>query len=129
VPPGGHPRFYAASRFTLNVTRADMIAAGYSPSVRLFEAGACGAPIISDEWEGLETLLRPGREVLLAADTDAVLAILRDLPDVRRRAIADAGRRRILGAHTARHRAAELEEVLRGAGVGQPRFSLAAETS
>ena len=36
LPPEAHPEFYAASRFALNVTRADMIAAGYSPSVRLF---------------------------------------------------------------------------------------------
>ena len=47
VGPADHPAFYAASRFTLNVTRADMIAAGHSPSVRLFEAAACACPVIS----------------------------------------------------------------------------------
>jgi spore maturation protein CgeB len=61
-----HAGFYSASRFTLNVTRADMIAAGWSPSVRLFEAAACGTPIISDHWAGIETLLLPEREILLA---------------------------------------------------------------
>jgi spore maturation protein CgeB len=65
VPPAEHPAFYAASRFTLNVTRADMVAAGWSPSVRLFEAGACGAPVISDIWPGLEALFTPGEEIVL----------------------------------------------------------------
>ena len=68
VPPHEHPAFYAASRFTLNVTRADMIRAGYSPSVRLFEAAACGTPIISDIWDGLDTLFEPGREIVLAGE-------------------------------------------------------------
>src|SRR5206468_12762240 len=73
VSPADHAAFYAASRFTLNVTRADMIAAGWSPSVRLFEAAACGTPIISDAWDGLETLFSPGREILLP---DGPLAVL-----------------------------------------------------
>src|SRR5581483_548045 len=62
VAPAEHPEFYASSRFTLNVTRADMVRAGYSPSVRLFEAAACGVPIISDYWQGLETFFQPGEE-------------------------------------------------------------------
>ena len=66
VPPAEHARFYAASRFTLNVTRADMIRAGYSPSVRLFEAAAAATPIVSDEWPGLETIFVPGREIVVA---------------------------------------------------------------
>src|SRR4051812_3498305 len=55
LPPRKHRGFYNRQRFTLNITRADMVAAGYSPSVRLFEAAACGTPIISDLWPGLET--------------------------------------------------------------------------
>jgi len=115
VPPAQHPAFYAASRFTLNVTRADMIAAGFSPSVRLFEAAACGAPIISDVWDGLETLFGPGREIILAGDTASVLAALRTLPDGERKRIGRRARRRVLAAHTAQHRAAELESFLRSA--------------
>ena len=53
LPPGDHAAFYAAQRFTVNVTRAEMVQAGWSPSVRLFEAAACAVPVISDEWEGL----------------------------------------------------------------------------
>jgi spore maturation protein CgeB len=115
VGPADHPAFYAASRFTLNLTRADMVAAGWSPSVRLFEAGACGAPIISDVWDGLETLFAPGREIVLADEPQAVLGALRAMPEDARRALGAAGRRRILAAHTAEHRAAEFEALLRQA--------------
>jgi spore maturation protein CgeB len=111
VPPSAHPAFYSASRFTLNLTRRDMAAAGFSPSVRLFEAAACGTPIVSDEWEGLSTLFAPGREIVLAASAEAVLAALR-MPEARRQAIAEGARRRILAEHTSAHRAAELERHL-----------------
>lgn len=112
VPPAEHPAFYAASRFTLNVTRADMIAAGYSPSVRLFEAAACGTPIISDLWDGLDTLFRPAREIVLARGPEDVLDVLTRVHEPARRAMAEAARARILTAHTAAHRAAELEAYL-----------------
>ncbi|HYG25911.1 MAG TPA: glycosyltransferase, partial [Caulobacteraceae bacterium] len=85
VPPAEHPAFYARSRYTLNVTRADMIAAGFSPSVRLFEAAACATPIISDRWNGLTTLFEPGLEIILADDCDAVLKALRETPAGHRR--------------------------------------------
>jgi spore maturation protein CgeB len=112
VPPADHPAFYAASRFTLNVTRADMIAAGWSPSVRLFEAAACASPIISDVWDGLDELFAPGREIVLAGSPDDVLAVLRETSHAARGAMAEAARRRILDQHTAAHRAAELEAHL-----------------
>ncbi|MBE7158276.1 MAG: glycosyltransferase, partial [Rhodospirillales bacterium] len=54
VPPPAHPAFYAASRMTLNVTRAAMADMGWCPSGRLFEAAACGVPILSDSWAGLD---------------------------------------------------------------------------
>jgi spore maturation protein CgeB len=111
VPPADHPDFYAASRFTLNVTRQDMIAAGWSPSVRLFEAAACATPIISDVWEGIESLLAPGKELILARTPDAVLAAL-SLPDAERDALGHAARARVLESHTAARRAAELETHL-----------------
>ena len=127
VPPAEHPAFYSASRFTLNVTRADMIAAGWSPSVRLFEAGACAAPLISDVWEGLETLFEPGREIVLAEAPDEVLAALA-IPDAARDAMAEGARRRILCGHTAVHRAAELEAHLSAAGArNSPELLLAGD--
>lgn len=111
VPPADHPAFYAQSRFTLNVTRADMIAAGFSPSVRLFEAAACATPVISDRWNGLTTLFEPGREIVLADDAETVLAAL-CADDLTRETMGKAARRRILAEHTAAHRAAELEDHL-----------------
>lgn len=105
LPPAGHAAFYSASRFTLNVTRADMIAAGWSPSVRLFEAAACGTPIISDRWQGLDSLFADGREIILGDTTaDVVAALDRDAA-----AIGSAARARVLASHTATTRAAELE--------------------
>lgn len=112
VCPDEHARFYGAQRFTLNVTRADMIAAGYSPSVRLFEAAACGVPIISDVWAGIETLFRDGQEILLAHSGTDVMHFLRDISDRERLAIGRAAHERVLVQHSSRVRAAELEEHL-----------------
>ncbi|ACL55480.1 CgeB family protein [Methylobacterium nodulans] len=112
VGPADHPAFYAASRWTLNVTRADMREAGYSPSVRLFEAAACGTPILSDAWPGLDTILTPGREIVAADGPEAVLRALTETPEPDRAALARAARRRVLAAHSAAHRATELEAAL-----------------
>jgi spore maturation protein CgeB len=109
LPPDRHRAFYAGQRFTLNVTRADMIRRGYSPSVRLFEAACCGVPIISDWWAGLDEFFRPGKEILIAGSAAEVLSTLRTMTPARRRAIANAARARVLAAHTGDHRAAELE--------------------
>jgi spore maturation protein CgeB len=112
VPPSAHAAFYGSCRFTLNVTRSDMIALGYSPSVRLFEAAAAETPIISDDWEGLDAVLEPGRELVVARNTEDVIAVLTGWPERRRRAMARNARRRILAEHTAEHRAEELEALL-----------------
>lgn len=110
LPPAEHRAFYNSQRFTLNVTRKDMIAAGWSPSVRLFEAAACGTPIISDRWPGLESLLVPHQEILLVDRTADVLEILRRTGEDERLRIAERARERILAEHTAAHRAAEVEQ-------------------
>src|SRR3954462_665244 len=89
-----------------------MIRWGFSPSVRLFEAAACGVPIISDVWAGIETILEPGREILLARDTAETLRHLRELPEDERRAIGARARERVLASHTAAHRAMELESYV-----------------
>jgi spore maturation protein CgeB len=112
VPPTQHAAFYSASRYTLNVTRQDMIRAGYSPSVRLFEAAACGTPIISDVWAGIESFFEPGREIMLADKADDVLAVLREAGEAEREAISIAARRRVIAHHTADHRAVQLEKYL-----------------
>ena len=113
LAPVDHPEFYCASRYTLNVTRADMIAAGWSPSVRLFEAAACAVPVISDKWRGIDELFEPGSEILLADDGKDVVDLLTGQQDSL--AAGEAARKRILAAHTSAHRAAELEGLLKTA--------------
>jgi spore maturation protein CgeB len=119
LPPGKHRGFYNSQRFTLNVTRANMISAGFSPSVRLFEAAACGTPIISDSWPGIETFFKPDEEILISSSSDETLIYLDEITEVDRRRMGYRARERVLSQHTARHRAAELEgyvlEVLKPA--------------
>ena len=112
LPPTEHRRFYNDQKFTLNVTRTEMIRVGYSPSVRLFEAAACGVPIISDRWTGLDELFTPGEEILLADTAEEAAALLRDVSDAEARQIGERARRRVLAQHTAAHRAQELETHL-----------------
>ncbi len=112
LPPEAHAAFYASQRFTLNVTRADMIAAGWSPSVRLFEAAACATPIISDRWEGLSELLPDGEALLIADGSEAVVAALTTMPDTRRVALGARARAIVLAAHTGTARARELAALL-----------------
>jgi spore maturation protein CgeB len=109
LPQHEHAPFYSQQRFTLNVTRADMRALGFSPSVRLFEAAACGTPVISDRWPGIETIFEPATEILLVSDAREVIQILRELPEERRLSIADRARRRMLAEHAPDHRARQLE--------------------
>ena len=111
LPPGEHPAFFSSSRLTLNVTRRDMAAWGWCPSGRIFEAAACGAPVLSDCWEGLERFLEPGREILLADGSDAAAAAL-DLDEAEAAAIGAAARARVLAEHTSGHRARELLHLL-----------------
>jgi spore maturation protein CgeB len=119
LPPSEHAEFYGRQRFTLNITRADMIAAGFSPSVRLFEAAACGVPIITDRWAGLETFFAPGEEILVADTPEQVVQILDNMTEERRRAIAASARRRLLRSHTPEHRARQLEEYYQEAAHGE----------
>ncbi|MCK1363568.1 glycosyltransferase [Bradyrhizobium sp. 62] len=121
LTPRHHPGFYAQQRFTLNATRADMRALGFSPSVRLFEAAACGTPVISDRWPGIETVFEPSREILLASSPRDVVEILRDMPEEQRRTIAENARRRVLADHTSDHRARQVETYYAEASVRRRR--------
>lgn len=117
LPPAEHAGFYNAQSLTLNVTRADMVRAGWSPSVRLFEAAACGVPVVSDWWEGLDAFFLPDKEILVAHSAADVVRHLSSMDEDRRREIGEAARARVLDEHTAEHRAEELErhvEEVRG---------------
>lgn len=109
LAPGRHREFYNSQKFTLNLTRADMIAAGHSPSVRLFEAAACGTPIVSDYWAGLETFFTPGKEILVASTSTDVVSYLSEITELQRRQIGERARAKVLARHTSDHRARELE--------------------
>ena len=112
VAPPDHPAFYTSSRFTLNLTRREMVLAGYSPSVRLFEAAACGAAVISDWWAGLDEFFRPGEEILIAADAGDVEKILKGVSGEEAQALGRRARERVLEAHTAERRAEEFEQIV-----------------
>jgi len=109
LAPGEHARFYAAQDFTLNVTREAMVRAGWSPSVRLFEAAACATPVISDWWDGLDAFFEPGVEILVARNTDQVVQQLTSVSPDDRREIGARARRRVLAEHTPERRAEQLE--------------------
>jgi spore maturation protein CgeB len=109
LPPNRHRAFYNSQRYTLNITRADMVEAGYSPSVRLFEAAACGTPIISDYWAGLESFFALEREILVARSTEDVLAFLHDIDECQREEIGERAFAAVMQRHTADYRAIELE--------------------
>lgn len=110
--PRWHARFYSSSRLTLNVTRRDMVQAGWSPSVRLFEAAACGAAIVSDNWPGLDYLFTPGSEILLPTSTDDVVRYLRDTDESELRSIGRRAQQRVLAEHTSARRAREFEDAI-----------------
>lgn len=120
MPPSEHPAFYGSSRLTLNVTRKAMADMGYCPSGRLFEAAACGTPVLSDTWEGLDTFYTPGREILIARSTADALAAL-ELSDREIGQIARSARERTLEEHTSDCRAGELERLLDGCLSGTSR--------
>jgi spore maturation protein CgeB len=84
---------------------------GYCPSGRLFEAAACGTPIVTDHWDGLDQFFTPGDEIVVARETADVLRVL-ECDESERRAIGRRARQRALDCHTAADRVTELERTL-----------------
>ncbi len=106
VVPADHSSLYSSSRCTLNITRADMVASGYCPSGRFFEAAACATPIISDWFDGLDQFFTPGEQIFIAHSSDDTLrALNRDDAELRR--MGQRARERTLDEHTGEHRARE----------------------
>lgn len=112
LEPQYHPGMYSSSRITLNVTRREMVLAGYSPSVRLFEAAACGATIASDNWPGLETFFVPGKEILFPTGSGDIVRYLCGYDANELRRIGRAARERVLMNHTNDVRAREFEQAV-----------------
>jgi len=115
VLPERHAAFFSSSRLTLNVTREAMARMGWCPSGRLFEAAACGAAIVSDEWSGLNDFYEPGKQILLARSADDVVAALQT-DDATLRRIGRAAHERTLDEHTSAHRAQLLVHYIENAG-------------
>jgi spore maturation protein CgeB len=87
-----------------------MVMAGYSPSVRLFEAAACGATIVSDNWPGLDDFFVPGKEILLPSSAEDVERYLVEYSPKELEEIGMAARERVMLQHTNELRAQELEQ-------------------
>ena len=121
LAPSDHRAFYNAQRVTLNLTRGEMKSAGYSPSVRLFEAAACGAAIVSDYWRGLEGLFEIGREILVAGSPEEILRLLRETSPDEIARLGQRVRERVQAEHTAAQRALQLESYYNDAVRNQTR--------
>ena len=117
MPPSLHPAFFCSSRATLNVTRRAMAEYGYCPSGRLFEAAACGTPLLSDTWTGLDSFFTLGEEIFAVSSSEDVVAAL-SLSDEELGRVADAARVRTLENYTADHRVAEVESICERANTG-----------
>lgn len=105
LAPADHPAFYSRQRYTLNVTRADMVRAGWSPSVRLFEAACCACAIVSDPWPGLEDVFTPNAEILVRDTSEDVISLIEAMDA---RETGERARRRALRDHTGLNRARKI---------------------
>lgn len=127
--PRWHARFYSSSRLTLNVTRRDMVVAGYSPSVRLFEAAASSATIVSDNWAGLDEFFIPGLEVLVPTCANDVVSYITDMSEQQLRLIGARAQERVLSEHTNHHRALQFESAVEQARRTSPRLGAPAQVT
>lgn len=107
VPPAMHAAFYCASPITVSVTRKPMVEYGHCPSGRLFEAAACGVPVLSDPWDGIDAFFEPDEEILVASTPEEALDAI-ELPRDLLATMGARARERVLAEHTSAHRAREL---------------------
>lgn len=110
------PRAFASHRVTVHVPRRPYVEALPGiPTIRVFEALACGIPLICAPWHDAEGLFRPGRDYLEADSGEAMTAHLRAVladRDLAASLSAD-GLETVLNRHTCDHRAAELLDICR----------------
>jgi spore maturation protein CgeB len=125
VAPADHPALYSSSKFTLNITREGMASRGYCPSGRFFEAAACGTPIISDWFEGLDQFFTPGEEIFIVYDAWDVMHTL-SYPEGELRNVASRARERTLASHTGLRRAQQFISYVEKAKYKYARSSMGA---
>ncbi len=104
-----HNVLNCSARLVLNVNRQAMADYGFSPPTRVFEAAGAGACLVTDLWDGVESFLAPGREVLVASGSEEVASFVREVPPEEAAVIGDRARRRLLSHHTYRHRGEQLQ--------------------
>jgi spore maturation protein CgeB len=120
LEPEFHSYFYSSSLFTLNLTRDEMVKAGYSPSVRIFEAAGCGTAIISDAWPGIESFFKLDEEILLASSSADVISFLK-MDQHEAMKIGRRAQELVLAEHSAARRALQFEQIVGSkAPLGQP---------
>jgi spore maturation protein CgeB len=109
------PEAFATARVTVHVPRRPYAARLPGiPTIRPFEALACGIPLVSGPWRDCEGLFRRGEDHLVARDGDEMCAHLEQIlgrPDLAR-SLAESGRARVLGRHTCGHRADQLLSIV-----------------
>jgi spore maturation protein CgeB len=115
LPAREHAAFYSSCEFTLNLTRAAMLNAGYSPQGRLFEAACCGTAILTDRWPGLEQFFQAGSEITVVETSDDVCTALQSISESEREAMAQRCRERVIASHSGQQRAAEFEQAIEAA--------------
>jgi spore maturation protein CgeB len=106
-----------------------MVQAGFSPSVRLFEAAACAATILSDNWPGLDTFFLPGEEILLPVSSDDVVRLLNEASSIEIGNIGRRAQQRVLAEHTSAKRAEQFERCIEGAASTPSVAAKAAKTA
>ncbi len=117
------PAIYAAARATLHVPRRPYAEALPGvPTIRVFEALACGVPLVSAPWDDDEELFRPGEDFLTAATGAEMERELRRVieDDELAAALAHSGLETILARHTCGHRVDELLQILAELGTAGP---------
>ena len=123
-----HNVFNSTPRAVLNVNRESMVRYGFSPPTRVFEAAGAAACLITDDWEGIEFFLEPGKEVLVAKTGYDVAEYVRTLTEEQARKVGMAAYKRVVAEHTYAHRAVQLGRLL-GARVGSSGSNLSVATA
>ncbi|MBS9721885.1 glycosyltransferase [Tianweitania sp. BSSL-BM11] len=114
------PMAFARHKLTMHIPRRPYVESLPGiPTIRMFEALACGIPLISAPWNDAEGLFRAGKDFLFAKDGEEMTRLIRDLlaDPARREEIAASGLETIRARHTCRHRVDELLAILSGLDV------------
>lgn len=103
----------SSARMVLNINRESMAHVGFSPPTRVFEAAGAGACLITDRWPGIDSFFEPGKEILIAASAEEIVAHLHRLTAEDCRIIGGAMRKRALREHTYKLRVQAVDSILK----------------